>query len=201
MTAETRNRILLVGMMGSGKSTVGQLLAKRLGWAYRDSDQDVEATTGLTVPQLMELEGEAAFRRAEADVLARACAMDRPVVVSAAGGCVLNADNRRLLRASGTVVWLRARPETNALRVGDGTGRPLLGNDPAEAMARLYMERAPLYVEVAHVVIDVDELTPDTVVDRLLEAVEAETADETPASDLGSPVAARPDPPAQAGAP
>jgi shikimate kinase len=157
--------------MGSGKSTVGRMLADRLGWAYRDSDADVQAATGKTIPEIFEHDGEAVFRRAEAEALAHACALDTPVVVSAAGGSVLNPDNRRLLARSGTVVWLRARPETNARRVGDGTGRPLLGDDPAEAMTRLYAERAPLYGEVADLVVDVDRLTPKEVVARILNFV------------------------------
>jgi shikimate kinase len=171
MTSPGPPRILLVGMMGSGKSTVGRLLAQHLGWAYRDSDADVEAATGRTVPEIFEREGEPAFRRAEAEVLARACRLDSPVVVSAAGGSVLDPDNRRCLAQSGTVVWLRARPETNARRVGDGAGRPLLGDDPSEAMARLYAERAPLYGEVADVVIDVDDLPPTQVMTRILQVV------------------------------
>ncbi len=171
MTSPSPPRILLVGMMGSGKSTVGRLLAEHLGWAYCDSDTDVEAATGCTVPEIFEREGEPAFRRAEAEVLARACRLDAPVVVSAAGGSVLDPDNRRRLTQSGTVVWLRARPETNARRVGDGAGRPLLGDDPPEAMARLYAERAPLYGEVADLVIDVDDLPPTQVMARILQVV------------------------------
>jgi shikimate kinase len=176
-------RILLVGMMGSGKSTVGRMLADRLGWAYRDSDADVEAATGRTIPEIFDHDGEAAFRRAEADVLARACALDTPVVVSAAGGSVLNPDNRRLLTRSGLVVWLRARPETNARRVGDGTGRPLLGDDPAEAMTRLYAARAPLYDEVADLVVDVDRLAPKEVVARILNVVGADGAAARPRTE------------------
>lgn len=164
-------RIVLVGMMGSGKSTVGRLLADRLGWAYRDSDADVESTTGRTVPEIFASDGEAAFRRAEAEVLADACALQTPVVVSAAGGSVLASDNRRLLAGSGTVVWLRARPETNARRVGDGAGRPLLGDDPAGAMTRLLTERAPFYDEVADLVVDVDDLSPEEAVARILQVV------------------------------
>jgi shikimate kinase len=176
-------RILLVGMMGSGKSTVGRMLAARLGWAYRDSDADVEATTGSTVPEIFERDGETAFRRAEADVLAGACALDTPVVVSAAGGSVLSPVNRRVLSQSGAVVWLRARPATNALRVGDGAGRPLLGHDPAEAMARLYAERAPLYAEVADLVVDVDDLTPKQVVERILSFVGEDGAGARPRTE------------------
>jgi shikimate kinase len=163
-------RILLVGMMGAGKTTTGQLVARRLGWGYRDSDTDVESATGLTVPELFARDGEAAFRKAEADVLAAACAEPTPSVVSVAGGAVLNPGNRRLISASGTVVWLRARPETLAARVGDGSGRPLLGDDPAGAMVRLIEVRAPLYAEVADLVIDVDDLPAEEVCRRILAA-------------------------------
>ena len=164
-------RILLVGMMGAGKTTTGQLLAERLGWGYRDSDADVEAATGLTVPELFTRDGEAAFRRAEAGVLADACDDPKPSVVSVAGGAVLSEDNRRRIAESGVVVWLRARPETSAARVGDGTGRPLLGSDPAEALVRLNAVRAPLYDEVADVVIDVDDLDPTAVVERIVDSI------------------------------
>ncbi len=166
-------RILLVGMMGAGKTTTGQLLARRLGWRYRDSDADVEAATGLTVPDLFSRDGEPAFREAEAVVLAGACADAAPSVVSVAGGAVLSPDNRRLIKESGTVVWLRAKPETLARRVGDGAGRPLLGDDPAEAMVRLNDVRAPLYAEVADLVIDVDDKSPKAVAALILEAVGA----------------------------
>jgi shikimate kinase len=94
-------------------------------------------------------------------------------VISVAGGAVLNPDNRRLIASSGTVVWLRARPETLAARVGEGEGRPLLDDDPAEAMERLNAVRAPHYAEVADAVIDVDELPTEEVVRRVLAAADA----------------------------
>jgi len=178
-------RILLVGMMGAGKTTIGRLVAGRLGWRYRDSDADVEQTTGLRVPELFARDGEAAFRRAESAVLADACAQSEPSVVSVAGGAVLDPENRRLIAASGTVVWLRARPETLARRVGDGAGRPLLDDDPKSALVRLVAERAPHYAEVADLVIDVDHLSPAAVADRIVDAV-AGTGSEAAPSPAGA---------------
>jgi shikimate kinase len=160
-------------MMGAGKSTVGQLVADKLGWGYLDSDAEVMAATGLTVPELFSLHGEAAFRAAETEALRRACASAGPVVVSVAGGAILSPENRDLLRRSGRVIWLRARPETLATRVGDGAGRPLLGSDPARAMGTLDAVRRPLYAEVADDSIDVDDLSPDEVATRIIDRVGA----------------------------
>ena len=181
----TTPRILLVGMMGCGKTTTGSLLARRLGWDYRDSDADVEALTGRTVPEIFASDGEPAFRRVEAEVLATACSGDRPTVVAVAGGAVLNADNRSLIRGCGTVVWLRAEPHMLAERVGDGAGRPLLEGDKDEIMERLLGERAPHYAEVADAVIDVAGLTPDQVADRVLDAagLRADDAEPEPSAE------------------
>lgn len=155
--------ILLVGMMGAGKTTVGELVAANLGLPYFDSDAEVVAATGKTVPEIFASEGEDAFRRAEAAALSLACASDQRAVISVAGGAVLAPTNRELLGTCGTVFWLRARPETLAARVGRGVGRPLLDEDPAGTLARLATERADIYAEVADVIIDVDELSPEDV--------------------------------------
>ncbi len=162
------DRIILVGMMGAGKTTVGRRLAERLGWAYLDSDEQVVATTGRTVPELFAQEGEAAFRTVESHVLTAALTGRDPVVVSAAGGVVLSEANRQLLVRSGTVVWLRADPSVLARRVGKGEGRPLLDDDPATVLAGLDRDRRELYASVAAVTVDVDDLSPRQVVDRLL---------------------------------
>ncbi len=158
-------------MMGSGKTTVGRALARRLGWPHLDSDEQVERNTGRTVPEILESDGENAFRAEEKKALAQAVTSDEPVVVSVAGGAVLDADNRRRLKAAGTVVWLRADPSVLARRVGSGDGRPLIAGDVAGNLRRLYAQRLPLYVQVADVVIDVDTIGPDAVVDRVVEAL------------------------------
>jgi shikimate kinase len=166
----SRQRILLIGMMGAGKSTVGGLLASRLGWPYSDSDAEVELATGATVPEIFELSGEASFRAEETRVLEAATSSDGPVVVSVAGGAVLSPDNRHLIKSAGFVVWLRAEVKTLAARVGQGAGRPLLNPDPFSALSRLYEERRPLYQQLADLIVDVDGLSPGEIVDRILAA-------------------------------
>ena len=166
--------IFVVGMMGCGKTTVGRLLAERLGWRHLDSDEQVGRDTGQTVPEIFADRGEPAFRAAEKRALAAAAVSDTPTVVSVAGGAVLDPDNRRVLRRSGAVVWLRAQVETLAERVGDGAGRPLLGDDPGAALRRLYAQRRPVYQELAQIVVDVDRLAPVTVVERLLAALSSD---------------------------
>ena len=162
------DRIILVGMMGAGKTTAGRLLAERLGWPYLDSDEQVMSDTGRSVPELFAEWGEAAFRAEEERVLEEALSGEGPVVVSAAGGVVLSPANRELLARSGTVVWLRADPRVLAGRVGDGAGRPLLDDDPASALAALDAVRRPLYCSGADVVVYVDHLAPTEVVERVL---------------------------------
>ena len=164
-------RIFLVGMMGVGKTTTGRLLADRLGVEYLDSDEQVERNTGRTVPEIMETDGVPAFRAEERRALCEAISADHDVVVSVAGGAVLDPDNRVALRDHGTVVWLRAQVETKAERVGTGEGRPLLAGDPAATLARLYPERRPFYEELADMVVDVDEATPEQVVEKIVAAL------------------------------
>lgn len=166
------DRIFLVGMMGAGKTTVGQVLASRLGWQHLDSDGQVEQSTGCSVAQIFDQRGEAAFRAEEANALARAATGAAPVVVSVAGGAVLDPDNRHLLGRCGTVVWLRARIDTLAVRVGSGDGRPLLGHQPVAVLRRLEARRRPVYQQLAQVVVDVDDLPPMLVAERILASLD-----------------------------
>ena len=157
--------------MGSGKTTVGRRLAECRGWEFFDSDRQIEAMTGKTVAEIWRVDGEPGFRRLEAHVLADALASTIPRVIAAAGGTVLDENNRRLMALHHPVVWLRARPETLAGRVGPALHRPLLDEDPAGVLKRLDAVRRPLYAEVADVVVDVDELTPDEIADCILAAI------------------------------
>lgn len=162
--------------MGAGKTTIGEALAARLGWPHLDSDAQVEAATGRTVPQIFAESGEAAFRAEESRALADAATAPEPAVVSVAGGAVLDPANRAVLRSGGRVVWLRARPETLARRVGSGAGRPLLEHDPAGTLRHLDEVRRPFYAELAELTVDVDDAPVDAVVDRIVEWAAREPA-------------------------
>jgi len=165
-------RLFLVGMMGSGKTTVGRLVAERLDWAFLDSDEQVCARTGRSVREIFEADGESAFRAEERAALEAAVVGEDQAVVAVAGGAVLDPANRALLAGAGTVVWLRADPARLASRVVAGRDhRPLLGDDPASALIRLDAERRPLYGELAEVTIDVDDLDVAAVVEAVLAAV------------------------------
>jgi shikimate kinase len=165
-------RLLLVGMMAVGKTTVGQLCAARLGWSFLDSDAQLLADTGRTAQEIFDADGDEHLRDLESRVLAEAIALGVPVVVAVAGGAVLSDVNRALLRRSGSVVWLRATIETMSDRVSRGGARPRLGDDPTGSLRDLYATRYPLYEDVASVTIDVDLLTPDEVVERIFAATE-----------------------------
>lgn len=159
-------------MMAVGKTSVGRRLAALRGWEFFDSDRQIETMTGRTVADIWRTDGEPAFRRLEAQVLADALASTAPRVIAAAGGTVLDQNNRRLMAQHHPVVWLRAQPELLATRVGTATHRPLLDEDPAGVLERLDAIRRPLYAEVADVVVDVDDLTLDQVVTCIEVALE-----------------------------
>jgi shikimate kinase len=159
-------------MMAVGKTTVGRRLATSRGWEFFDSDRQIEAMTGRTVADIWRTDGETSFRELEKQVLADALASTQPRVIAAAGGTVLDENNRRLMARHHPVVWLRAEPDLLASRLGSATHRPLLDEDPAGVLARLDSMRRPLYEEVADVVVDVDDLTPEQVVTCIEAALE-----------------------------
>ena len=167
--SDVAGHIVLVGMMGTGKTTVGTLLAKRLGRPFVDSDAEVEARTGRTVREIFETDGEAAYRPLETEALLDALASPVPAVIAAAGGVVLAERNRQALeQQAALVVWLRADPAVLARRVRYHDHRPLLDSNPAATLARLAAERTPLYAEVADVIVDEGTKTPDEIADEIL---------------------------------
>jgi shikimate kinase len=166
--------VVLVGLMGAGKSTVGALLADGLGRPFVDTDEVVEATAGRTVAELFADGGESAFRDLERAAIADVCASPDPLVIACGGGAVLDAENRRVLSRSGVVVWLRASPAHLASRVDDDRARPLLATGSAVAtLERLARVRAPAYEAVADAVVDTDDLSPAEVAERVLREVAA----------------------------
>lgn len=163
--------VVLVGLMGSGKTTVGNLVADRLGLPFADTDHLVEVAAGRTVAEVFAYEHEAGFRARESAALVAALA--RPQVVATGGGAVLIDLNRRVIRSAPVVVWLAAPPEVLASRLAGDAGdeRPLLAAGSAsvvETLHRLSAERALFYREVADHVIEVADRSPEEVADEIV---------------------------------
>lgn len=169
-------RIWLVGMMGSGKSTVGAALAERLGWEALDTDTLIERQAGERIADLWRREGEAVFRAKEAEVIARVAGGAERAVVSVGGGAVVDPANRARIGASGFVVWLRADAATLLARVGAGAERPALGGDPRATLATIDADRRPFYAQVADLTVDVDGVSPDDAAQTIIASAEAEGA-------------------------
>jgi shikimate kinase len=168
--------LALVGLMGAGKSTVGRRLASAWGRAFVDLDDAIVAAAGRPIPELFAAEGEAGFRDRETAALRAALAEPTPLVVATGGGVVLREENRALLGERAVVVWLDAEVDALAARVGDGTGRPLLADAPAERLRSLATARRPLYEAVADLRVDTSGLGPDEVVTAVVAGLAAEVA-------------------------
>lgn len=175
VSGERPCRVLLVGLMGSGKTTVGQLLAARTGWPYHDNDELVQQATGMTARQVLATAGELALRAAESEALEVGLAKPPPCVVGVAAGTVLTPANRRRMIDDGYVVWLTADPATLAERAAGAVHRPWLLEDAAGWLRQTAEEREPLYREVARLLVDTEDRTPEEVAEAIVEAL-AETA-------------------------
>lgn len=159
--------IFLVGMMGAGKTSVGKLLARRLGKTFYDCDREIERATGVKVAVIFEIEGESGFRAREVKALAE-LARRSDIVLATGGGAVLSADNRKLLAGNGVVVYLRAAPADLWGRTRHDKNRPLLQTaDPLARLEQLYAERDPLYREVADIVVDTGSQSLGSLAHRL----------------------------------
>ena len=161
------SNIFLIGLMGAGKTSVGKLLARRLGKAFFDSDHEIERVTGVQIPLIFEIEGEAGFRARESKML-HELAKTPNIVLATGGGAVLTAQNRRILSELGTVVYLRASPQDLWSRTRHDRNRPLLQtSDPLAKLTELFQERDPLYREVAHVIVDTGSQSISSLAHRL----------------------------------
>lgn len=162
-------RIVLIGMMGAGKTTIGTAISNLTGWPYIDNDEIVAQIAGMPTRDLLEKRGEAAMREAEFAAVDKVLAMEAPVVAGAAAGVVLDPEVCARLRDGAFVVYLRASVDTLVSRV-QGTYRPWLGADPEDAMRKLYEGREPKYEALAHLIVDVDDGAPDRVAQEILDA-------------------------------
>ena len=166
-------RCALVGMPGSGKSTIGRQRAHRAGVPFIDLDHRLEQTIGTSIRSYFEAEGEASFRDLEAQVLAEVTQMPGGMVLSTGGGAVLRPENRAVLRQFGNVLYLRASPEEIYRRVKHDKTRPLLqGGNPMDKLRELYAVRDVLYRETAHFVIETGRPTVSTLVNMVMMQLE-----------------------------
>ena len=169
----TPARVLLIGMMGAGKTSVGRALEERTGWPYRDNDETVAELEGIPTAELLERDGRDALRAAESRALSRVLERDPPLVAGVAGGVIESPqDRKRLASPDAFVVYLHAPIEVLVDRVGSGEGRPWLQPDPETAMRRLFDGRDPLYREVADLVVESQIGDAGQHADRILEALE-----------------------------
>lgn len=168
--------VVLVGVPGAGKSTVGQVLAERLGVELRDTDADVEAATGRRIADIFIDSGESEFRRLEAAAVARALA-EHQGVLALGGGAVLDPATRALLLGQ-PVAWLRVGLAAAAQRAGLSTARPLLLGNVRAQLKALMTAREPFYAEVAMVTVDTDDLSPQAAATAVLAGLALEGADD-----------------------
>lgn len=175
MSADTgvrATRVLLMGMMASGKSTVGRVLADLTGWPVLDNDVLLQRSTGSTAVALYEDHGRERLRSAESDVLTLILSMPSPLVAGVPAGVVLEPRDRQRLRDGGHVVWVRTPVATLVRRVSKGSHRPFLSGDPATALQAMADERYPLYESVAHQVLDMPGLSASDAAKQVVSALQ-----------------------------
>jgi shikimate kinase len=170
-----RRAIVLVGMMGAGKSSIGRRLAGRLGIPFVDADLEIEKAAGMAIAEIFTAHGEPYFRAGEARVIARL--LDGgPQVLATGGGAFMNADTRALIRRKGVSVWLHATLDVLTRRVKRRSDRPLLkGADPIDTLRQLIDERYPTYAQ-ADITVESRDVPHDTIVDEIVVGLRAHLA-------------------------
>ncbi len=178
---ETPRNLILVGLMGAGKTSIGRQLARQLGLRFVDSDHEIERRTGADIPWIFDLEGEDGFRRRERQVIADLCREDG-IVLATGGGAILDPENRDRLRRHGIVVYLCASTDRLAQRVARSSHRPLLaGQDARERLETLFRERDPIYREVADLVVHTDRQSVPATARSIVRRIDAARGDEVAA--------------------
>jgi shikimate kinase len=173
-------RVVLLGMMGSGKSSVGRALSERTGWRFVDNDELVQEATGRTARQLLAERGEAAMRAAESAALHAGVALAPPVIVATAAGTILDPNHRERLRDAGFVVWLHAPAEALAARAVGADHRPWLEEDPVGWFRAALEERAPWYREISDLEIDTASRDPSEAAQTILSVLSDRSGDRLP---------------------
>lgn len=159
--------IILVGLMGAGKTTIGRMLAKHLHKTFYDSDHEIERRTGVNIPLIFEVEGEAGFRKRESAVIEELVRKD-DIVLATGGGAVLSAQNREHLKQNGIVIYLRANVHELWQRTRNDKNRPLLQGQSAHGkLKQLFVERDPLYTEVATYTIETEGESVNSIIGRI----------------------------------
>jgi shikimate kinase len=162
-----RRSIVLIGMMGAGKSSIGRRLARRLNLPFVDADSEIEKAASMTIPEIFDAQGEAYFRAGEARVIARLLE-GGPQVLATGGGAFMNPETRAAIRAKGISIWLNATLDILLRRVRRRADRPMLaGADPVEALNRLIAERYPVYAE-ADLTVESRDVPHDTIVGEII---------------------------------
>lgn len=165
-----RRSVVLVGLMGAGKSTVGRRLAARLGLPFKDADHEIETAAGMSIPDIFAVHGEPSFRDGERRVIARLL-QDGPLVLATGGGAFMNAETRARIAEAGVSIWLRADLPVLMRRVRKRSNRPLLQNpDPEGVMRELMKTRHPVY-GLAHLTVESRDVPHDRVVADVLAAL------------------------------
>lgn len=168
--ADDRRSLVLVGLMGAGKSTVGRRLAQRLNLRFVDADDEIEAAAGMTIPEIFERYGEAHFRDGERRVIRRLLQEPRQVIATG-GGAFMNDETRALIAAEAISIWLKADLDTLVRRCAKRTDRPLLrGRNQRDTLADLMQQRYPVY-ETSNLMVESGGDTHDVVVDRIIDAL------------------------------
>lgn len=168
-------RIVLVGPMGAGKSTIGRLLANELGYGFLDSDRIIEERCGANIPWIFDVEGEDGFRQRETAMLEE-LASETDVVVATGGGAVMKPENHDLLTRNALVIYLKTSIEQQVERTRKDRNRPLLQQDDPEAvLRRLYEVRDPIYTELADIEMFTDRKSPRLVVRQLINRIDPKT--------------------------